>query len=185
MTVITHGTERTARFSHCARMFGTKLIIFGGMNFSSYMDSAVEIAEFDQKSINRLLEEEQLKIAKQKNLSQLPAVMDSVFPRKQVQQTTISFPKLSMEKLNLYLPIPSKEQLRKQSGDPQRENIEEKSPKKLQIHEVFKTTIKKLILNRNPVRTRTLAPLKLERTSINEPKTNGESNQLADAGDGN
>ena len=168
ISVTTHGLGRSARFSHCAGVIGTKIIIFGGMSFSEYMDSTIEIAELDQNAISLLLQEEKQKmLQKEATLTQIPAVLDSVFPRKSHQQPVSKLTK-STEKVMTFLPIPTKEELKKEQHG---ESLDDGSPKKIQPQEIFRSAIKKLMVARRNNRVRTLPPLKESMDPVEERKS--------------
>lgn len=142
ITVITSGFERNARFSHCAAIFGTKIIIFGGMSFSSYMDSTIEIAELDQSAVAVLQQEEKRRDSHfGSGNTQKPMAIDSILSRKLVRQPSAGKKETISKQYVSYLPMPTKEQLKVRT-EQIREDTDDEPTKKAHPQEAYVTSIK-------------------------------------------
>lgn len=116
MTAVVYGNAIQPRFSHCAAVIGSKLCVFGGMNFRSYLGSDVEIIELDQgTAIERYREGNDFLIKKDhllpdigKKVTYKDDILTNLLPREeehhQISSNVVSF-----------LPLPTKEELKKQS----------------------------------------------------------------------
>ena len=135
LQVTSSGIQRSPRFSHTAGSFGTRLVVFGGMNFESYIPSELEITELDQE-IAAKMQNEHVEIRKKKRVI-LPGLPNQWVPNKSHDPENILVEeepnKQKIRKpIITYLPIPSKEDLQGADYpriDPTRESKEEGEPK--------------------------------------------------------
>lgn len=171
VTVAMYGAAKNPRFAHCAGVFGTKLAIFGGMNFTCYMDSGIEIVEFDERIVTELRKSENAeKKMGPESILQLSSGVDAMLLSKGKTQT--SSEKVLHPNINgkTYLPVPRKDELKLALKDAQCEedqNGEASSPKKNLMHEAIRSSFRKATLARTMMKVRTLAPITLDSSPSN------------------
>ena len=114
--VTTRGSKMIPRFSHTAVSLGSRLLVFGGLNFTSFMNSHLETIEFDQLIAKRLVREEDERLAKKGLIlnDPTPIAEANSQPYNSRFSSAIANLSLKVEKSASYLPVPTKGEL--QSG---------------------------------------------------------------------
>ena len=109
------GVEKSPRFSHVAGCFGTRMVVFGGLNFETYIPSELEITELDQENSAKM-QVDQVDIRKKKRVV-LPGLYNnnSLPDKNNIEEKIQTEDDANLKKFKksilTYLPIPKKEDL--------------------------------------------------------------------------
>lgn len=118
LQVTTGGIERTPRFSQSAAVFGTKMVVFGGMNFKSYCESELEINELDPIAVAKL-HKETIEPLRKKEIayasSPFKELQENIQITKSSSKALRDSPARVRRPLMTFLPIPRKEDLKEES----------------------------------------------------------------------
>ena len=83
--VSTAGSKPTHRFSHCSIMFGSQLLVFGGVDYYTYLKADIEVVEVDQNAAHKLAREYEQgrfnKVAEMQQFQDLYGQMDYEDPK--------------------------------------------------------------------------------------------------------
>lgn len=109
MQVSCWGDEIISRYSHCAGIFGTKLYIFGGINYGSYVGSELELIELDQTNAMRMQRERNEESAQ--NQSQVLASRGGFVNARPLPKINRK-DSFDLQGFISFLPKPTKEELR-------------------------------------------------------------------------
>ena len=118
MGVSIQGNPSTLRFSHGAAVVGTKLCVFGGLNFQGYVSSDVEVLELDQANVVERIKDKNDLLVKKDYL--LPDIVKRVQYQDSIEQ---AIPNRTAEvrggagspSVKTFLPLPTKEELKRPS----------------------------------------------------------------------
>ena len=118
LQVIIGGMERMPRYSHSAAAFGSKMVVFGGMNFQTYLPSEVEIIELDQSSASKLQTYSTEKARKQLIFPALAKGVNALSDISQVQPSQSQALQTNSKKnVVTFLPVPRREELKTDPND--------------------------------------------------------------------
>lgn len=136
------------RYSHTGTLFGSRLVVFGGMNFDSFIDPSIEQIELEQTTVIKVVKEQGE--FGQNNVVSLPALKftntenqnvnfkdDEITPSK-----TLVEENLTSNHVVSFLPQPTKEELQKveEESEDEQNQISQKEQAKIRAAKRFFTT---------------------------------------------
>ena len=115
INVVNVGTDGLKRFSHVCGIFGTKMLVFGGLNATAYTSPQVHVLELDQPTVNRL--EKDCSITKfRNNFPLLKMGVDYMCPEETIadsQNERVNEKWKNLRTMQTYAPVPNRFQLSK------------------------------------------------------------------------